>query len=196
MTDGPWWTSLLQPLLWSVLMAVTMSWLARSRLRSRAGQGPDVLRLPHSILVVGLAGAIFMAALGVLSMVYLDTAGWLVFAGVIFFGVSLGFLWMLVEYFLAWNRVEPNGLRYHPAFGRAGFLLWRDVTRLSYSKTLGWFRLESVGGAVVRVSILETALPTFASAAIANVPTARIDSDARPVIERTAAGEPPSLWDD
>jgi hypothetical protein len=194
MPDDAWWTRLLPALLSFFLITLTVAWLARSRSRSRPDEGPTLMRLPPYLLVIGIAGTLFNWAIGCFSMVYLDALGWLFFNGLIFFGGSLIFVWIVAEYFLAWNHIEADGLRYRPLFGRPGFLLWRDVTRLSYSETSGAFRLERAGGAVVGVSVLQTALTEFAKAAVANIPAARIDSEARPIVERTAAGGSPPVW--
>jgi hypothetical protein len=73
-------------------------------------------------------------------------------------------------------------------------LRWAQVTRVRYSQSLKWFRIEAADGAVVRVSAMLTGLPQFAQAVLAEVPEFHIDKSARPVLERTAAGFPPPIW--
>jgi hypothetical protein len=57
-----------------------------------------------------------------------------------------------------------------------------------------WFVVGTANGAVVRVSVMLTGLPTFARTVLHEVPRDRIDAAAVPVLERTAAGNPPPIW--
>lgn len=68
------------------------------------------------------------------------------------------------------------------------------MLRLSYSDTMKWFRIELPDASAVRISAMLSGLPAFARAALAAVPSAAIDPDARAVLEQTAAGNPPSIW--
>jgi hypothetical protein len=57
-----------------------------------------------------------------------------------------------------------------------------------------WFRLETHTGQVVRVSAMVMGLPEFARLLLARAPQGAVDADSRLVLEATAAGNPPSMW--
>lgn len=193
MLDRPWWAHALQWGLWIVVMAVVMGWLARSRMRARATGNPDVLRHPRSVLLVGVVSTGFFLALAGLSWFYPNTTGSpLITSGFLVFAL-LG-TWWIVEFFHVEHRLESGGFRYRTIKCGTGFLRWSDVTRIRYSHSAKWFRIDGAGGEAVRISAMLMSLPEFAQAALRAVPDKRIESDTLDLLKQTANGSPPSIW--
>jgi hypothetical protein len=193
MAKGPWWAVAIQWLAWWLLVALVLGWLARTRLSERPQSDHLVLEHPRSTLVIGMVCSGFFLALAFLSWAFpgKDGSGTisLTFLGFAALGVPI-----IAEYFRVRHRLDPGGLRYSPLISRSGFLPWSSVARVRYSNLGKWFRLEAADGTVVRVSIMLTGLPEFARTVLREVTESRIDDGTRSVLERTAAGFPPSIW--
>ncbi|MCL4800807.1 MAG: hypothetical protein KJ025_14535 [Burkholderiales bacterium] len=189
----PWWSSALQWMLWGILMAVIMGWVARSRLRARPRADAGRLYHPPSTLVLGLVELVFFTALAVVSNVFAnETTTWWTTA--VFVGFAALSLPILADYFLARHEVSEKGLSYGSMTGRRGRFEWWELRRVTYSPSLKWFRLETHSGAVARVSVMLVGLPEFARLLLAHAPAGVIDREALPVLEATAAGHPPPVW--
>jgi hypothetical protein len=143
--------------------------------------------------VIGIVCGGFFAALAVLSSLFPGRTGTplisLVFAGFAALGVPL-----IAEYVFARHTLTAGGLHYGRMFGGRGSLRWADVTRVRYSESMKWFRLDTAGGGVVRISALLIGLPDLARDLLAQVPAAALDAEARAILEAAAAGKLPSLW--
>lgn len=193
MSHGPWWARALKWGLWALVMSLIMGWVARTRLHPRAGRQTGVLQHPRSLLAIGLVCVGFFGALAILSHVFPGKSGSplisLFFLGFASLGVPL-----VAEYFRVRHELEPGGLRYRPLLSQPGALRWNEVMRVRYSHSAKWFRLDTLGGEVVRISAMLTGLPEFASTVLREVPASRIDDNARVLLEQTAAGSPPSIW--
>jgi len=85
-------------------------------------------------------------------------------------------------------------MRYQTLTKKPGSIRWAEVSRLHYSPSMKWFVVEARSGTAIRVSAMLIGLPEFARSVLAEVPRARIDAGALPVLEETAAGSPPSIW--
>ena len=193
MNDRSWWLDVLQWTIWGVVMTLVMGWLGKSRLRRRAQSESGVLRHPRSTFIIGILGFGFFAAFTVLSNMYPNTtATWWTTA--IFVGFALMSAPMMIEFFVVRHVVSDEGLAYRKLFGQRGFLRWSELRTVRYGATMKWFRLETQGGVVVRISGMLMGLPEFARALLRGAPTASIDPAALPVLEATADGDPPSLW--
>src|SRR5689334_15628442 len=86
MSYRPWWMVAIQWTLWTVVMAIVMGWLGRSRFRRDATEA-GTLRHPRSTLIVGLVcfglfGALTVASAFTLNMTatWWTTTGFAVFA--------------------------------------------------------------------------------------------------------------------
>jgi hypothetical protein len=101
---------------------------------------------------------------------------------------------LLLEYYRVWHRLEPGGMRSQPLLKDACSVKWKDVTRVSYSQGSKWFIVETANGTKVRRSVMLVGLPAFARTVLHEVPRDRIEAQAVPVLERTAAGNPPPIW--
>jgi TPR repeat protein len=207
--DREWWVRLI-PIGVGLLTSLVTSLIAASRKRkSAAGAGAGAgaatgaaaagasgqstrLQYPAIVLVIGILVVGFFTALAVLSIVYDNgTGGPAVSALFAAFGV-LGLL-MLLEYARARHELTPEGLEFGRLLGPRGSLKWRDVTRLTYSKGMRWFRIETASGAVARISAMLTGLPEFAHAVLEYVPSYALDAGAREVLEACLQGELPRL---
>jgi len=193
MSDRPWWGTAVQWGLWAVIMGIVMGWLARSRTQPGASQGGQALVHPPSTLIIGLVCTGLFLFIAALSAVFPGKTGspliTLFFLGF----AALGFV-MILEYRNGRHTLTTDGLQYRRMLGSTGALRWSEVTRLRYSESAKWFRLELADGRVVRVSAMLVGLPGFAQAALGQVAPAAIDADTRSVLEATAAGNLPRIW--
>ncbi len=185
--------SAVQWIVWFVLMTLVMGWLARSRSRIRAASDNALLYHPTSTLIVGLVTGGLFLGIAVLSYLFPNTTGSL--AITLFFAAFalLGAV-LVLEYVRVRHCLESGGLSYQKLFGKGGRLRWNEVARVHYSETAKWFRIVTVNGEVVRVSVMLVGLPQFARAVLDEIPPERIDPETKPVLEKTAAGFPPSMW--
>ncbi len=178
---------------WAVLMTAVMGWLARSRQRPRPASEAGYLAHPSSTLIVGVAIFVLFAGFAILSNVYAnETSG--VLTTCVFVAFAVLPLWMVADYFLERHHVSDQGLSYRDLMWRPGRLAWPEVTRVGYAPAMKWFRIETRGGKVARVSAMLVGLPEFARLVLAHVPRTAINAASLPVLEATAAGSPPSLW--
>ena len=187
-----YWTLVIQWTAWAVAMAVLMGWLARSRLKHRNPVQSGVLEYPSSMLALGggcIAVLLCFAVLSSRSNDPRDAHLWIVFVGFALLGAPI-----VAEYFVVRHVLLPEGLQYTPLVKKSGSFRWNDVAHIRYSPSAKWFRIDLKDGRVVRISAMLMGLPEFASAVLHAVPPSSIDPLAGPVIERTAAGNPPSIW--
>jgi len=180
--------------LWFVAMALVMRWLQGTRLTPRAGQSASLLQHPRSLLVIGLVCSGFFVVISILSVVFPDKEGPSLGITLGLLAFSLLGLPLIAEYYRVWHRLEPGGMRSQPLLSEARSLRWKDVRRVRYSQAMKWFVLETGSGAVVRISVMLTGLPAFARAVLHEVSRDRIDPAAVPVLEQTAADNPPPIW--
>jgi hypothetical protein len=193
MSTRPWWSHAIQWGLWALVMTATMRWLARSRAAMASATTAGALVQPRSILVIGVVCTGVFLAIAVLSAMFPGSTGSP--------AISLGFLGfallggcVLLDYRNGRHVLTPTGMEYGRLMGGRGTFEWHAVHRLTYSHTMKWFRIELADTRVVRISAMLSGLPAFAGAALAAVSPAAIDPAARPLLEQTAAGDPPSIW--
>jgi hypothetical protein len=174
-------------------MSLVMGWLSLSRQRARLPAEQSVLRYPQGILILGVVCSVFFLSLALLSFLLPGGNGSptisLLFVGFACLGAPL-----IAEYYRVVHRLEEGGLRYTPLISSPSFLPWIDVKSVRYAPSLKWFRIEGRDGQIVRVSVMLMGLPEFARVLLSEVPESRIDPSARVLLERTAKGQPPSLW--
>jgi hypothetical protein len=186
-----WWTALM-PAGGALLTSLG---IALSRKRKAAQAAPDHsgrMQHPPGTLFLGLLTLGFCVALAVFCIVYDNgSAGPIVGAVIAGFGM-LGLL-MILMYSRARDELTLDGLDFGRLLGPRGSLKWRNVTRLTYSRGLRWFRIETASGEVVRISAMLTGLPEFARAVLEQVPSYAIDDSAREVLRACGQGELPRL---
>jgi hypothetical protein len=156
--------------------------------------------LPTSILVCGVACFCFFAALTILSQIYpgVDGNGNQLtqqnpVVALVFFGFACLGAVITLQYFIERHHFDGWTLEYR-TLTRRGALVWRDISRISYSPSLKWFRLETSDGRVIRVSVMLKGLPDFARTVLTEVPINRIDAPAQSLLDSCSRGELPSLW--
>ncbi|HWZ64665.1 MAG TPA: hypothetical protein VNX02_16720 [Steroidobacteraceae bacterium] len=204
--DREWWVRLI-PVAAALATSLITSLIAASRKRraraagAAAGAGilgpaapsdqPKRLQYPPLVLVIGMLAFGLFAAAASLSLVFDNGSGGpLVSAGFAALGV-LGLL-TLLEYARARHELTADGLEVGRLFGPRGSLRWRDVTHLSYSKGMRWFRIETAAGDVARISAMLMGLPELARAVLDQVPGYAIDAGTREVLEGCVQGALPA----
>ena len=180
-------------IIWVILMALIMGWLARSRLAPHPGQTPGVLRYPRSFFVVSWVCFGFFVAAAMLSSIFPGKAGPAI-VPLIFLGFSLIPIPAIAEFHRVWFRLEADGMSYGRWFGNPRVLHWSHVTEVRYSESLKEFRIEAGDAAKVRVSVMLSGLPEFAETVLREVPEFCMDRETRRVLGRTARGHPPAIW--
>ena len=193
MSDRPWWATVLQWTLWALVMSAVMGWLGRARMKERPAAEARQLRHPTSTLITGVVGVGFFTAMAVLSVVASDGPGTGWFA-LIFVGFALLSAPMLLDYFIGRHEVSDEGLAYRKLSGARRFMRWSEVRTVRYATMMKWFRLEAQGGDVARLSVMLMGLPEFARLLLAHVPEGAIEPATQAVLQATADGQPPSVW--
>jgi len=131
--------SWLQWTLWTLLMSLIMSWVARGCGRPRPVPSAQRLQHPTSTLIIGLAGFLLFAAIAVVSNVFANvTTTWWTTA--IFVGFALLALPILGDYLAARHEVSEEGLRYGRLFGSGGYLPGAELKSIRFSEAMKWFR--------------------------------------------------------
>jgi hypothetical protein len=179
---------------WVIVMSLVMGWLGRTRDRQpeRAGSG-IVLRNPPSLLVVGVVCiALFMTAAVAALLTTQDGRGPFYF--VWFTGFALLGVPLVADYYIDRFEVRDDGLTFRTTFGGGGTAAWTDITRVTYSQGLKWFRFVLADGRVVRVSVMMIGLPTLAQYVLSRAANATLDATTRRILTDTAAGNPPPVW--
>jgi small-conductance mechanosensitive channel len=191
--DQPWWAHVLQWTLWGIAMAFVMGWVAKSRHRSRPESEARRLVHPPSTLIIGLVSLAFFSAIAAIATFCADKTTALPVTA-LFLGFAALALVIIAEYFRAWHEVSDEGMNYGRLTGKRGSLKWSEVVRVRYVLGMNWFKLETQSGAVARVSAMLMGLPEFARLVLTHVSPAAIDPKTAPVLEATAAGDPPKVW--
>jgi hypothetical protein len=205
MTMRPWWAPLIQWAVWGILMALTMEWVRRSR-RARKqvvtsgnqGKSAEVtMKLPSSVLIIGVVGGLFFFGLAIFSVVYpgVDSVGdplerqlpWVV-AG--FLGFSLLSTVLSYGYFREWHHLDLSKLVYRTMI-QHGEVEWEAINRVGFSRPLFWFRIEIRDGRAFHVSAMLTGLKEFSRIVLEKVPRHRIDANAQAVLVNCATGNLP-----
>ena len=191
--NDPWWVSVAQWTIWGIVMALVMGGVARSRLKSRPTSDARRLVHPKSILILGVITFVFFAGIAIVSnAIPNETTTWWTTA--IFVGFALLSIPLIAEYFRVRHEVSEEGLSYGRLFRRRGYLKWSDLRSVTYAPTMKWFRLETHAGEVARISAMLIGLPEFARLLLAHAQRGAIDAQTLPILEATAAGDPPPVW--
>src|SRR5207244_2880497 len=123
--------SWLQWTLWTLLMSLIMSWVARGCGRPRPVGSAQRLQHPTSTLIIGLAGFLLFAAIAVVSNVFANvTTTWWTTA--IFVGFALLALPILGDYLAARQEVSEEGLRYGRLLCSVGCWPWLDLKSVRF----------------------------------------------------------------
>src|SRR5215471_15396383 len=184
--------------LFVLTVTLVMRWLARSRLSPSSDRADDsVLENPAAILLIGVVSFVFFGTLAILSFllpVSTPKDQWTKTVLIWTSPFTLAFVtmggYLIAQYFRERHRLEPTRLTYRTVF-KSGTLRWDEVQSVYYSSSLKWFRIQTNGGAVVRVTIMLKNLPAFARCVLANVSPSCIDAATNLVLNATASGDLP-----
>ncbi len=187
-----WWVAFL-PAFGTLFPALlTASVVARRKRKEAALEHPGRMQYPPTMLAVGmLLLGIFLALLGLLTFNANGTPDPIVGAATAGCAV-LGIL-IVAAYWRSWHELTPDGLEFGRLLGSRGSLRWRDVTHISYSRGMHWFRIETASGDAVRVSTLLTGLPEFARTVLQQVPGYAFASGTREALQGYVQGQMPRL---
>jgi tetratricopeptide (TPR) repeat protein len=183
--EREWWAALI-PAAGVLLTSLLTALAAALRKRAQTAAPRARMQYPPSVRAIG---AFVLAVLIMLAAAFAVTTesgtGGPVVAGVLVAFGALGLL-LIVGSVRVWHVLTADGLEFGRLLGRRGSLKWREVTRLTYSKGMHWFRIETASGEVVRISAILTGLPEFAGAVLEQVPSWAIDDGAREALQAYA----------
>jgi hypothetical protein len=187
-----WWEALLR---WggpALLTSLVLAWMQTRRTRARAPGEASRLQHPPRALFMGIGLFVFFAGLVALSFAH-DNATGVPLATSIFAAFALLSLLMAAEYYRARYELTADGLNYGRLLGARRSLKWRDVTHVTYSPGMKWFRIETSCGEIARISAMLRGLPDFAQAVLTQVPSYAIDERALAVLKSSSQAELPKL---
>lgn len=187
------WATFVQWTLWGIAMAAVGGWLGRARMKARPMAESRVLVHPRSTLIIGVACTVIFAAFTVLALTRMNDAAPL-FIFLLFGGFLLGSLLVIREYYVVRVEVSESGMTWRKLSGARKELKWVDVKTVRYSNSMKWFRVETMNGDVARISLMLMGLPQFAQLLWNNAPAQAFDALSKETIQRTADGNPPSIW--
>ncbi len=184
------WSRRLAPwVLLGIALASVTGWMARSRVTRLPAGAAVRLHHPTYALITGLVAFVFFGSAAIISNVFPNqTTTW--WTTTIFVGFAALSLPLLLDYFLTWYDVSEDGLDYGRPIGGRDYLKWALVRRVTYSRVMNWFRLETDSGRVARVRLRLIGMPEFARIVLRGVPSAAISARALPVLQATANGTP------
>jgi TPR repeat protein len=187
-----WWRRLAPRALLGIAVALFIGWAARRRVTRPTGTAAVRLHHPANALIVGLLAFVFFGSAAIISNVFPNpTTTW--WTTTIFVGFAALSLPLLLDYFLTWYDVSADGLDYGRLMGGRDHLKWALVRRITYSRVMNWFRLETDSGRVARVPLRLVGVPEFARIVLRGVSSAAISPGALLVLRSTANETPPTV---
>src|SRR5689334_22112286 len=94
-----WWIPILQWVFWGLVMSLVMSWVAKSRIRTRPDTETRTLAHPRSTLVIGIVGVVFAGGLAILSNTVWKNSTSTVWTTLIFVGFACLCASLILGYF-------------------------------------------------------------------------------------------------
>lgn len=191
-----WLSALCQALFWILAMTLSMRWLARARQRALPATAAGGSRVQHHAgsLVVGVICTLLFVGVMVVASIWPDE-GVNFWFHALMTGMALLGAYLVADYRFARHTVSEGGMDFGRPTGRRLAFGWTEVRSVRFSKSWNWFRIELQSGEVVRVSGMMTGLPEFAGRLLEQVPAARIDRDSLRVLQDTAKGRLPPVWE-
>jgi hypothetical protein len=174
-------------------MTAVMGWLGKSRQRPLpAGDGRQLVQ-PKGVLVIGLVGFVFFAALAILSNVFTnETTTWWTTA--VFVGFALLSASLVSVCFTDRHELSDSELIYTTFFGARKHMRWSTVKTVRYAPVAKWFWLKDESGQVARISAMLMGLPEFARLLLKYVSPQAIDEETRKILQACAEGRLPPLY--
>lgn len=190
-----WWVPIVQWTAWGIAMTVFMGWVVKSRLGKRPDSERYTLRHPTSTLVLGVVVSVFFFGIAIISNTVGKNPTSTVWTTALFIAFGVAGLPVIADFFFARHGVSDSGIAYGNMIGQRGNLPWSEVQSVRFSPAAKWFVLEGASGEKVRVSALLLGLPEFAHLVLVHVPTEAIEPDTIAVLQATAEGQPPCIWE-
>jgi len=191
----PEWAAVLaKTVFWLVGMTLVMRWLGRGRHVAVPGALKGRVQHHGGILAIGLIGTLFFSGVMAAASVWPDEGvnfWFYAFMG----GMTLLSAYLVADYRFARHSLTEHGMDFGRPSGRRVRFGWAEVTRIRFSRTWNWFRIELRSGEVVRVSGLMTGLPDFAARILEQAPGEAVDGDTLRMLRDTAKGRLPPVWD-
>ncbi|WP_157559325.1 hypothetical protein [Hydrogenophaga crassostreae] len=185
--------SAVQWIVWGVLMALVMGWVARSRSRARPTSQARALVQPTSILIIGIVSLVFWLAIAILSNTVGKNSTSTVGTTLAFCAFAIASLPLITAYYFGRHSISDSGMDYGGMFGSRRQFIWSEVKVVTYSQGMGWFKLELESGFVARLSAMLVGLPEFARVALAHLPREKFSSEAYILLENAREGKLPNL---
>jgi hypothetical protein len=187
-----WWEALLRFGGPALLTSLILGWMQIRRARAAATGEAGRLQHPPAALYMAMGILALFAALGVLLLVS-DKGTGVAHATGIFAALAVLSLLLVAGYYRSRYELTADGVNYGRLLGARGSLKWRDVTQLTYSPGMKWFRIQTSTGETARIFVMRRGLPDFAQAVLAQVPSYAIDERALAVLKASSHGELPKL---
>lgn len=185
--------SVIQWVIWGVIMALVMGWLSRSRSRARAPSQAGVLVLPTSILIIGIVSVVFWLAIVVISNTVGKNSTSTLGTTFIFCLFCVASVPLITSFYLSRHRVSQSGMDYGEMFGARRTFAWSEVKAVRYSRGMGWFKLELDSGYVAHISTMLMGLSEFARLVLAYVPREKYSDEAYVLLKDAQEGKLPNL---
>jgi len=184
------WLEIILAVVGTALTALaTKLLLGKQRTPARPGRGRGMMRYPRMVLVMGvfvvLAGLAAFVANGVAEFEEDPFSAVFVLIGFPVAGTLVATMYFRVRYALV-----PGGMRYRPMWRGKSSFSWAEVTRVRYLSAADkkCFRIETVSGRPVKLSLMLTGLPEFARTVLAEAPETSIDAETHFVLQQLGAG--------
>lgn len=187
------WLDIAKWILIGVVIFFISRWLRKYSAHVRPSPDGNTLKQPLSVLMTGVIGFIFWGAFVVVSNTIGKNETTTIWSTTIFVFFALMSL-IMIRFYYTRHHISPEGLDYGKLHGKRGYTGWSEIREIKYRPRLGWFRLRTEAGSTIRIPVSLMGLPEFAQHVLAHVPSERIDSSTRALLEEIAAGETPENW--
>lgn len=181
------WPSILQALLFGILLSSFFRWSDKSRLQALPEHKSQSVEPAASVLGLGVLISGSFTVLLLLSNLDPTTPLWVKLAVGSFVLAGLPFIW---AYFFDRYRVTDQGLEHPTAWGLGRrTTAWGGIQSTRYSSAMKYFELRGIHGETARISILHRGLPVFAKYVLKHAPDSPLDDTTRDLLNQTANGE-------
>jgi hypothetical protein len=170
------------------VMYLFRCWMVAGRDRPAA----QAHRMSYSpgIMIFGLA---VFAAFGSIGRSWLGEGETFAGGGCLVFA-SMG-LYLVIVYLFSRHELFDGGIHFNGPLTCRRTLRWSDMTSVRYGLRMKSFRLVNQAGETFYIENGIRGLPPFAEAVLAQVPPQALDEATRCILEATAQGKPPEMFD-
>jgi len=188
-----WWISVLQWFIWAIAVTLILGWMSRGRNRRPSPNETLTLVYPTSILVLGIVCVVFFSGLEIVSIVFDNGTTSVLTHSVFLVGSGLG-LYYILEFILVNHQVSDTGLDSRRSTGISQSIRWSDVTVVSHSNVLKWYKIKTSLGKTARISFWLIGQDEFANMVLKNVQPNVIDPQTKQILQSAAGGRLPDVW--